>query len=148
MARSRFPDVPRATCELMYNYRDTDWEKFNKTLKTHLAKLSPVQPLVTDDEFQTSARDITKAIQSTIEETIPRSRPNPHSKRWWTKDLTIMRREVAKLSHLSYRTRDIPNHPSHEEHRIKRNEYTEAINKPKSNTGRTGSTKYQGTIYR
>ena len=124
-------EVPRATCESMYNYRDTDWEKFNKTLKTHMAKLPQAQPLVTDDEFQISARDITKAIQSTIEETIPRSRPNPHSKRWWTKDLTLMRREVAKLSHLSYRTRNIPNHPSHEEHRIKRNEYTEAIKQTK-----------------
>jgi ribonuclease HI len=123
--------VPRATVETKHNFRETDWEEFQEKLDLELAKIPPAQPLVDIDEFQTAARNLTITIQNIIEQVVPKSKPNPHSKRWWTKDLTMMRREVAKLSHLSYRNRSFAHHYSHEEHRIKRNQYSEAIKKVK-----------------
>ncbi|KAJ8579808.1 hypothetical protein M405DRAFT_855106 [Rhizopogon salebrosus TDB-379] len=53
---------------------------------------------------ENAAHQLTLTISNAIERHIPKSRLNPLSKRWWTKDLTLLRREVAKLSHLSYRT--------------------------------------------
>ncbi|KAG2127090.1 hypothetical protein DEU56DRAFT_688743, partial [Suillus clintonianus] len=98
-------EIPRVDVEPVSNFKEVDWEAFNKLLETELAKLPPVQPLVTNDEFQRAARDLTNTIQRVIIEKVPRSRPNPHSKRWWSRELTLMRREVAKLANLSYRTR-------------------------------------------
>jgi hypothetical protein len=108
-----------------------DWEIFKDKLKFKLAKIPPAQPVVTDNKFQTVAHNLTTTIQDIIEQVLPKSKPNPHSKRWWTKDLTMMHCEVAKLSHLSYRNKSYANHYSHEEYCIKRNQYTKAIKKTK-----------------
>ncbi|KIK79092.1 hypothetical protein PAXRUDRAFT_162220, partial [Paxillus rubicundulus Ve08.2h10] len=42
-----------------------------------------------------------------------------------------MRHKVAKLSYESYKARALPYHPSHEEHRVLRNQYAEAIKETK-----------------
>lgn len=124
-------EIPRATTEEKHNYRETDWDEFNTLLAAELDKIPPAQPLVTDEEFQQAARNLTNAIQRTVEQKVPKSKPNPHSKRWWTRDLTILRREVAKLSHRSYKLRDDTDHPCHEEYRTKRNQYSEEIKRTK-----------------
>ncbi|KAG2073312.1 hypothetical protein BDR04DRAFT_1011126, partial [Suillus decipiens] len=67
-----------------------DWDGFNDHLATELNKIPPALPLVTDEEFQTATCNLTNAIQRTIEQKVPRSKPNPHSKHWWMKDLTTL----------------------------------------------------------
>jgi hypothetical protein len=124
-------EVPTAEVEEKHNFRETDWEEFNVQLAIELDKIPPALPLVTDEEFQTAACALTTAIQRTIEQKVPRSKPNPHTKRWWTKELTTLRRDVAKLSHRSYKYRDDTDHRCHEEYRTKRNQYSEAIKQTK-----------------
>jgi hypothetical protein len=43
----------------------------------------------------------------------------------------LSQREVAKLSHRSYKLWDVTDHPCHEEHRIKHNQYSESIKQAK-----------------
>lgn len=117
--------------EEKHNYRETDWDEFKDLLTVELDKISPARPLVTDEEFQHAVRALTDAIQRTVEQKVPKLKPNPHSKCWWTKDLTFLRQEVAKLSHLSYKLCNDPDHPCHEEHCTKRNQYSEAIKQTK-----------------
>lgn len=67
-----------------------DWEKFNTTLEAHLARLPEQQPWMTEDKFQQAARNLAKTLDNTIAEIVPLSKPNPHSKRWWTHNLTML----------------------------------------------------------
>ena len=63
---------------------------FNKTLKASLTPLSITDPIVTEDQFQHTAKEFTDAIIHTINEHIPFSHLSPHSKCWWTKELSLM----------------------------------------------------------
>ena len=45
------------------------------------------------------------------------SKPFPHTKRWWTNDLTTLRKVKNRLANTAYRWRGLPDHPSHTQHR-------------------------------
>ncbi|KAH7918956.1 hypothetical protein BV22DRAFT_1134211 [Leucogyrophana mollusca] len=98
------------------NYQETNWEKFNEILLTKLALLPPPCPLLAEGGFQPAMVNLAKAIVDTVVEAVPISKPNPHSKRWWTYDLMKLRREKNKLSHMSCKMRAFPDHPCHEQH--------------------------------
>lgn len=97
------------------NYREVDWKKFNTKLKlkSELDQLSPPKILATKDMFQKTARDLEAALNCTMTDQVPRSCPHPHSKRWWTKDLTNLQNELKMLSKASHSFRAVPDHPSH-----------------------------------
>ena len=78
-------------------------------------------------EFQASARNLEEALKRTVKETVPKTRPNPHNKRWWTKDLTRMHNELKMLSKASHMFRALPDHPSHRLHKEKAVAYDKAI---------------------
>src|SRR5216117_161200 len=48
---------------------------------------------------------ITKAITRAVEETTPRKRPSPHSKRWWNDNIGILRQEANRLRNIYGRTK-------------------------------------------
>ncbi|KAG2035452.1 hypothetical protein BDR03DRAFT_1062080 [Suillus americanus] len=89
----------------------TDWDKCKETSTARLDTRPAPSPLVTDEEFQSAARNLALTLDETISETVPLSKPNPHSKRWWTRELTLLRRQVNKASHLAYKMRGLPLHP-------------------------------------
>ncbi|KAG2032055.1 hypothetical protein BDR03DRAFT_821072, partial [Suillus americanus] len=104
------------------NWRNVDWTDFNDKLKTLLSPYSAI-PLASNDKFQIAAKRMTKAITDTIDQCIPHSRPSPHSKRWWTKDLSNFCRHVNHLSCQAYQMRAILNHPCHDELKRTRHQY-------------------------
>jgi len=79
------------------NYRETDWGEFNETLATNLNATPPPQELTTKVQFNEALANLTQAITNTIEERVPKSKPSPYAKRWWTKDLDRERKQVHKL---------------------------------------------------
>ena len=113
------------------NYREVDWKKLNVKLKSELDQLGPPKILATKDMFQKAAKDLEDALKCTIVDQVPRSRPHPHSKRWWTKDLTKLRNELKTLSKASHSFRAIPDHPSHRLRKEKVATYDKAIKKTK-----------------
>jgi len=70
-------------------------------------------------------------IHNTIKKIVPRCRPSPHSKRWWTKDLNTARSRAKRAGEKAYKYRNHLAHPSHEESRRLRNDYSELIKKTK-----------------
>ncbi|TFK64210.1 hypothetical protein BDN72DRAFT_751374, partial [Pluteus cervinus] len=77
------------------NFRETDWKEFNETLAEKLAEIS-VSPSMESSEIQGVVRVFTEAITDTIKLVVPLVKRSPHSKRWWTRDLTNMKKEYNK----------------------------------------------------
>ena len=83
--------VPRAQGD--ERLREVDWEHVN-----------------------VSCERLTKAIQATIDTNVPISEICSKSKRWWTKELTQMRKQANKVGRQAYKLRNNPAHPIHKEH--------------------------------
>jgi len=96
-----------------WNYHEVDWEKFNSTINEALSNINPPSPLDMVESFQAAARSLDAALCSTVEEVVPKTRPHPHQKQWWTKDLTKRVDELKHLRKQVYRFRAIPDHISH-----------------------------------
>ena len=56
-------------------------------------------------------------INEVIKEEIPLSKLSPYAKRWWTKELTDLKKEKNRLSNLSYRQCGLPTAPVHSLHK-------------------------------
>ena len=97
------------------NFREVDWDEFRKGLKTQLDKLPPAAPINTQRQLDTNCEDLTKAIQKTINSQVPTSTITSKSKRWWTKELTQLRRAANRLGRQSYKRRLDEDHTVHAE---------------------------------
>jgi len=73
---------------LSWNYCEVHWEKFNSTINKALANINPPTHLDMVESFQAAACNLDKALCNTAEAVVPKTRPHPHQKHWWTKDLT------------------------------------------------------------
>ena len=88
-------------------------------------------------QFQGAVTDLTKAIQATIEATIPMSKPVLHSRCWWSDELTMLKKRLNKLNNESYRYQALADHPAHGALKDIRNKYSDAIKCAKCSTGKT-----------
>ena len=113
------------------NFRATDWKEFTEHLSNRLTSSPPPQRIATPSELRDALHTITSSIKSTIEEMVPMTKPFPHTKRWWTQDLTTMRKRKNRLANSAYRWRGLPDHPSHQQHRNTSKEYAKLIEKTK-----------------
>ena len=97
---------------------------FNRTLENNLAEIQIVEDLTSKDECLEQITKLDTAIKTAIKEHVP-------VKRWWTKDLTAMKRQKEWLARNSYRRRAIDEDPIHKEFRQARNRYSMMIRKTK-----------------
>ena len=84
------------------NYREADWDGFCKELSAQLAILPHAMQITNQRQLDKSCRNLTAAIQRTIETEIPVLNPTPKSKCWWTKELTQLRQLSNKLGRQSH----------------------------------------------
>ena len=122
-------DLPQARIppDPSRNFRDVNWDDFRRTL-TEKIELSPIPPQVQDaEQLNELASNLTSAIQETISEEIKCSKPRPDAKRWWNRELTLMRKELNRLRATSYKFRALIHHPSHSELRRKSRQYGNEI---------------------
>jgi hypothetical protein len=110
-----------------------DWEEFNEELEARLAEIPAPTPLASKILFHAAVEALTGTIQDMIHTTVPITKPSPHAKRWWNKELLNLKKKKNRLSSSSYKNRAISKHPAHEEHRKICNEYGEAIIQAKQN---------------
>jgi len=116
-----------------YNYAKTDW----KTLETKLPEYLPSIIEITNTGTTTPtivdqyARGITEAIRRAIDETTPRKKPCPFSKRWWNEDLSQLRREANQLRNIYRRRRNERVRVAWQE---KKNEYRQKVKEAKEKT--------------
>jgi len=99
-----------------HNFRDVDWIKFNKELERQLAELGPAVTIRTQYQLDDACSKLTKTIQDTITKVVPTTRINTKTKRWWTKELTTLRRQADKLGRKASKLSHLPYHHLHAEH--------------------------------
>ena len=89
--------IKHAPTKIVTNFRDVDWEKFRTGLRGELTKLGLPQPIRNQTCLDEECAKLTKALQDTIDSEVPSSEISPKSKRWWTKELTDLRRKANRL---------------------------------------------------
>lgn len=114
-----------------FNFRMTEWDDFRDNLRERLQYIPPPQVLIDEAQFQKAVQDLTETLQQSIQSVVPKQRPSPHMRRWWTSDLRRMKRERNKLSETAFRYRALPDHPSHQELKTATNRFSEAVKQAK-----------------
>jgi len=111
------------------NFRGTDWVDFWKALKEKLEGLEKPREFRMGEReaFEAARKKLEWAVMETIQEQVLMAKPSPHSKRWWTRELSQMKASMQKSARQSQRAQGIQNSPTHEEYRCKRNDYAQAI---------------------
>jgi exonuclease III len=113
------------------NFREVDWGEFRKELSTQLDKLPIAAPIGSQSQLDSACDSLTKAIQRTIDRKVPTSTITPKSKRWWTKELTQLRRATNRLGRQSYRRRMEVDHPIHHDHALMVKKYRNTLDQNK-----------------
>lgn len=110
--------VPLAPVSERRNFRQVDWMDFHACMQRKLeeAPLSTAEIRSVED-FDTSLMALMSLIGDVIQETVPISKPSPFAKRWWSKELDGLRKQVNQLGRHSYQLRSFPEHPVHKEYK-------------------------------
>lgn len=82
-------------------WRDTDWNKFTEVAEDlwHAKQIDTRSCVLTSSsDIDTLVYDITDIFAQASKDATPSSRPCPHSKRWWSPELTALKRAARRLS--------------------------------------------------
>ena len=109
------------------NYREVDWEAFRKELGKVLDNTQPAERIDNQRQLDRSCGNLTKAIQNVIQTQVPVAKISPKTKRWWTKELTQLRRHAEKLGRQAYRQRACLDHVIHAERKEAAKKYAKVL---------------------
>ena len=87
-----------------YNYAMTDWNALGIKLLQYLPPVISATA-TTRREVDKFTEQLVDAISRALDETTPRKRPCPHSKRWWNKEITKLHRKASRLRNIYLKTR-------------------------------------------
>lgn len=119
--------VTRSSAPPLRDFRNGDYTKVSERLETRLTAECPARRIETAQEFEEIGDKFMNILTEVIEELIPATNPSPHTKRWWTRELTDLRWTKNKLSNIAFRFRAIIDHPAHAALKKAENEFKEAI---------------------
>ena len=98
-----------------FNWRLADWDDFRTQLTANMRAMGPPRHVKDIDDFNMLLTMLTAAIQSAADQCVPKTKPSPFTKRWWTKELSDLRRQKKKLRAKSYCLRAQRYHPVHDQ---------------------------------
>ena len=124
-------DVNRIQTDHPPNFREVDWGEFGKALEKRLDLLAPPIVITTQRQLDRYCEDLTRALQGTINAQVPTTEITPKSKRWWTKELTQLRKQADKLGRKAYKLKHLPEHIVHKEHREVSKKYEKTLQSTK-----------------
>lgn len=83
------------------------------------------------DKFEGIVNLFVNTINEVLDKEVPTTQPSPFMKRWWTKELTDLKKEKNRLSNLLYKYWDTPDTPVHVAHKAAINKFCERLNETK-----------------
>ena len=108
--------APTTPPKKMRNFRDVDWDQFRKTVEAKFSQQGLPAVISTQDQLNKACEELTSVLQHAISTDVPTTTLCAKSKRWWTKELTMLRKKAKKLGRESYKHRDKPFHYVHAAH--------------------------------
>ena len=114
------------------NYRATDWGEFRTVLTRELAHMPKTNYISTKEELDKALNNLETAILNTAKEVVPRRKPSPYAKQWWTKELSQLRQETRKKVRQANKLEGWPLHSVHVEARNAKTRYTDMVKKTKT----------------
>ncbi|OJT13951.1 hypothetical protein TRAPUB_9490 [Trametes pubescens] len=114
-----------------YNYARADWEALEHAMREGFEGLPPPRELRSVEEFDRVLSAVTDIFSRAVAQHIPRRKPSPYQKRWWSDNLGELRRQMNRAQRRAERHKGWPDHPAHEEARHARNEYASAVDEQK-----------------
>ena len=110
-----------------------DWEELKKILDNELLEMEAPRELNSKEELIDALERLEAAITRTIEKVVPRKKPSPYAKRWWTKELEMARKEVRRIGQRARQYERYPEHSVHDDWKKARNELLDLLRKTKHN---------------
>lgn len=114
------------------NWKRVDWITFNNKLEEKLETVDRPTEIQSEEEFWARLKELDKIVEDVIDEEVPMMKPSPMQRRWWTEDLTKIRKIRDGLAAKSYRKRAQAGHPVHEEYRRARQTMSAEIKRAKT----------------
>jgi len=120
--------------EERFNYKNVDWKTYNESLEHNLTELVTLlaNPILSTRTVELATDLLFDAINKTTREVVPKIKITPHTKRWWTHELTTLRKTRNRANTEHYRWRGLPDHPSHQNYRTTSREFARAVEKAKA----------------
>jgi Endonuclease-reverse transcriptase len=108
--------LPHTAAAKALNFRDTDWPVINADLLSRLEANSPATHIKSIEEFYEKVNSVVHITSDTLAKHLVEKRLNPFKKRWWTKELSLLKKTQNCLSNKSFKFRHLRDHPIHAEH--------------------------------
>ena len=99
------------------------WLKvINNNLRKLLSEWCPAK-----EELNNMVDTLVGAIREVLKHNVPVSKPCLYMKRWWTKELTDLKRVKNKLSRVTFYFRGTPDNPTHAEHKEAARKFSQCV---------------------
>ena len=96
-------------------------------LGPRLVAETPAVHITSEEEFVKKVDDVVRITYEVLQEQLKVKLPNPFMQRWWTEELSILKKVQNKLSNKSHRFRHVRDHPSHAEYKAAANKFKDVM---------------------
>jgi hypothetical protein len=89
-------DIELTPQKVISNFRDVDWNEFWEALEGRIRTWGVPKFIKSQEMLDCECERLTHALQETIAEKVPNVILGPQAKRWWTKELGTLRKDMLK----------------------------------------------------
>jgi hypothetical protein len=109
-----------------------DWRQIGTEIKARLETVH-LPEVATPESLDAVVKSFQEVVIDVVHNNVPRARPSPHAKRWWTADLTLLRRSLSSArNHVTtLRRRGVDTSEAHTAFQAARRVYLQQIEKQK-----------------
>lgn len=109
------------------NFKTVDWETFRETLLPMIRVIPTDEKITNRNTVDARLKALTDALKATISKEVPISKISGFTKRWWTKELSVMNKTLRRIRNRCRKRKHDRSDPIHEEERKERNRYGQMI---------------------
>jgi hypothetical protein len=85
--------LPKAKQRRKRLYKDANWTEIRSSISSQLGDGRFMKKITSTIVFEQAAECFNEVINAILEEHVPRAKESPYVKRWWLKDLTLLRQD-------------------------------------------------------
>jgi hypothetical protein len=119
--------LPWAMAMRSLDFRAADWQTVCSELYTRLKVEPPAACIRTEAKFQAKVGNMVHILMEVLDKNLDKKCPSSYKQRWWTKELTELKKEQNCLSSTAFQFRHLRDHPSHVEYKAAANRFKEVM---------------------